>query len=98
MLVRFLKAGQRMSVESRLSALLDAAESLGIEVRQMDLGGQGGGLCTVRGKRVLFVDLGTDRATRYDLVLREIAQLSEIDTIYLRPEIREDIEQVRAET
>ena len=84
-----------MSVESKLVALLDAAESLDIEVRQADLGGQGGGLCSIRGRRVLFVDLATDKATQYDGALRDIAQLPEIDMIYLRPEIREDIDRAR---
>jgi hypothetical protein len=44
---------------------------------------------------VLFVDLATDKATQYDGALRDIAQLPEIDMIYLRPEIREDIDRAR---
>lgn len=86
-----------MSVEAKLSALLDTAEVLGVEVRHEDLGGHGGGLCALKGRRVLFVDLAADLATRYDRALSELAQIPEIDAIYVRPEIREDLERVKAD-
>ncbi len=86
-----------MSVDSKLASLLDAAEGLGIAVRHVDLDGRGGGLCTLKGQRVIFVDVSCDRATRYDCVLREFCRLSEIETIYLRPEIREDMDRVNRE-
>ncbi|NOT00213.1 MAG: hypothetical protein HOP29_06255 [Phycisphaerales bacterium] len=86
-----------MSVDAKLSTLLEVAESLGIEVRHASLEGRGGGLCRIKGKRVLFVDLECDRATRYHAVLHEISQLPEIDDVFLGPELREDIDRYRAE-
>ncbi len=84
-----------VDLESRLDALLEVARSLGIDVRLEDLAGSGGGLCILKGRRVLFVDEASDLATRYDRALREIAQLPEIDGIYIRPDIREDLERAR---
>ena len=49
-----------MDSEAVLAELLDLAEKLGIEVRRELLGGDGGGLCLLRGRRVLFVDTGAD--------------------------------------
>jgi hypothetical protein len=86
-----------MDPDLRLSALLEAAEALGIEVRFEELGGTGGGLCVLKGRRVLFVDQGSDAATRYDRAVRELAQLPEIDTIFIRPDVREDLDRARGE-
>lgn len=86
-----------MDPDLRLSALLEAAEALGIEVRFEELGGSGGGLCVLKGRRVLFVDRGSDAATRYDRAIRELAQLPEIDTIFIRPDVREDLDRARGE-
>lgn len=86
-----------MSVDAKLSALLDVAESLGIEVRHASLEGRGGGICRIHGKRVLFVDLECDRATRYYAVLHEVSQLPEIDTLFVEPVLREEIDRHRAE-
>lgn len=96
-LINHLKPGGPMSVEAKLSALLDLAETLDIEVRHVDLGGQGGGSCIIKGKRVLFVDIGADRATRYDRILSDIAQIPEINALYIRPELREDLDRVQAQ-
>lgn len=40
-----------------LHAVLDLAEHLGYEVRYENFGGQGGGACEVKGRKLLLVDL-----------------------------------------
>ena len=74
----------------------ELADSLGIEIRRIPIGGRGGTLCAIKGRRVLFLDTDADRATQYDRVLRELAQVPEIDSIYLRPEVREDLDRIAA--
>ncbi len=81
-----------MDVQTRLETLLAAIEQLGIEIRRVPLGGEGGGLCLLRGKRVMFVDVSADTPTRYDKTLGAVAGLSELETFYLPPEIREDLD------
>ena len=85
-----------MGWDDRLDALIAAAESLGIAIRREPLGGEGGGLCLLRGKRVLFVDTLADGATRYERTLAALAPLAELDGCFLRPDVREDVERTRA--
>ncbi len=86
-----------MDVQARLDALLAAAEQLGIEIRRVPLGGEGGGLCSLRGQRVLFVDASADTATRYDKTVDAMARLPELQDRYLPPLVREDLERAAGE-
>lgn len=84
-----------MDLGLRLEALLAVAEQVGIEVRAEPMGGEGGGLCVLRGRRVLFVDTLADLATRYDRTLAALASVEGVDQCYLVPEVRQDIERQR---
>jgi hypothetical protein len=88
--------GRRMDVQQRLDVLLDLAKELEIDVRSEPLGGDGGGLCVLRGKRVLFVDLSADTETRYEKSLAALADVPEMAERFLAPEIREDLERYGA--
>lgn len=81
-----------MDVEDRLDVLLAICDELGISIRREPLGGEGGGLCTLRGRRVLFVDTSADAETRYERALGGLANLKELDDLYIRPEVRQDID------
>ncbi len=81
-----------MDIAGRLESLLQAAERLGIEVRAESMGSDGGGLCLLKGRRVLFVDTAADLATRYDRTLDALAGLPELQDLYLLPEVRADLE------
>ena len=87
-----------MTPDSKLRALLEIAERLGLQVRRVPLGGDGGGLCMVKGKRMLFVDLSADTATQCDRTLAALSSIPEIDSIFVIPELRECINQVRNES
>ncbi len=84
-----------MEIQSRLDNLLELADQLGISIRREPLGGDGGGLCTLRGRRVLFVDTMADLDTRYERALAGLAPLQELDKLYIRPEIRQDLDAYR---
>lgn len=51
-----------MHTVEMLEALLAQARAEGYSVRAEWLGGQGGGVCEIRGRRTLFVDLDQDVA------------------------------------
>ena len=84
-----------MNLASRLEELLAAAEKIGVDVRAEPMGGEGGGLCQLRGRPVLFVDTSADRATRYDRTMAALATLPELDEHYLVPEVRADLDRQR---
>lgn len=84
-----------MDLGSRLGQLLEAAEQIGIDVRTAPMGGEGGGLCELRGRKVLFVDITADVATRYDRTVEALASLPELEQLYLPPEVRQDLDRTK---
>jgi len=84
-----------MDPGAKLEALLELAEQLDITVRREPLGGEGGGLCNLRGRRVLFVDIQADLQTRFEKTAAALADLPEVDQHYLLPELREELDKRR---
>lgn len=78
-----------MHTEELLAALLELAELVGLEVRKEYLGGEGGGLCVLRGKRILILDTGSDTAEQVARTASALARLSEVETMYVLPQVRE---------
>ena len=67
-----------------------------VSVRQEPMGGDGGGVCLLKGQRVLFVDTMADLVTRCDRSLADLARLPEIDNVFIVPELRDEIDRLRA--
>jgi hypothetical protein len=84
-----------MDAAAQLDAIVETFERLGIEVRKEQLGGGGGGLCRLRDRRVLFIDLDADAATQLDRSVAALAKVPEVDALYLSPELRERIDACR---
>lgn len=82
-----------MDIGTRLEMLLELAEEIGIEVRAVTMGGEGGGLCVLKGRRVLFVDTAADLGTRYERTLAGMAGLPELEGRFIVPEIRQDLDE-----
>lgn len=57
-----------------LECALSTAQQLGYSVRHEWLGGTGGGLCEVRGRRWIFVDLALSTMEQLDLVTTVLRQ------------------------
>ncbi len=85
-----------MDLQARLDELLRVAEAMGLTIERVGLGGDGGGFCIVKGQKRLFVDTQADVETRYEHTLAAMASLPDVDTHFLLPEVREDIEEQRA--
>jgi hypothetical protein len=80
-----------MTAQEKLDQLVEIAKGLGVSVRYEAMGGGGGGLCRLRDKTVLFVDMDADGLTSYERVLLSLASNFDLEPIYLRPEIRQDL-------
>ena len=70
------------------------AERLDIPVTYANLEGGAGGLCVVKGKRRFILNRGPDVRTHIEIFAREFARLS-LDDVYIRPLVRERIDEVR---
>lgn len=81
-----------MEEASLLEVVTELMRRLGVDVRREKLGGDGGNLCRIRGKSILFDDIDADIATRLDRCIAALAEIPEASSIYIPPEIRERIE------
>ena len=88
-----------MDEHAKLRALLDLVESAGIEIRRapagLDADGAGGALVSVRGREILFLDPTASAADRIAVVASALTGRTQIEEIYLPPEIRELIDAAR---
>jgi len=75
-----------------LTELLDLALRLGLEVRQEFLGGNGGGLCRLRGRQVLFVDTAAAEVEQMAQTATVLAGLDELENHYITPQLRETLD------
>jgi hypothetical protein len=71
-------------IESELTRL---AEQLDIQVRHVRYEGEGG-LCVIRGKRVLAVNDRLDTPDRVDVMAKALATAPGVDKVFVVPEVR----------
>ena len=75
-----------------LSELLKLLDANNVKIRTEPLGGQGGGLCCVKGENFFFLDSQAPARESASLCANALCKLVDLEEIYLRPEIREFIE------
>lgn len=84
-----------MDTQKLLNALLDLAEQLGIEIRHVPLDGEGGGLCVLKGKGILFIDTNASITDQLARTAGGLAQLDDWEDRYILPEVREILSQYK---
>jgi hypothetical protein len=77
------------AVLEELLALLEANE---VAIRNEPLGGSGGGLCTVKGRPILFVDTQAPSIATATICAQAIAKVLDIEQVYIKPQVRKFIE------
>ena len=81
-----------MNEQRILEELLTLLEANGVAVRKEPLGGSGGGLCTVKGQSIFFVDTQAPSAEVTAKCSEAVSKTINIEQIYLKPEVRQYIE------
>ena len=81
--------------ETQIETTVGLLESIVVEIRKEHLGGAGGSLCKVKNKRVFFIDLDADPATRAERCIAALASLAEFEGVFLPPAIRELVDRHR---
>ena len=84
-----------MEIEDKLEHLLELTSKLGLEIRFEHLGGTGGGLCQLKGKSIMFIDMDSEPVRRYETLLSAMVGF-DIDSLYILPEIRDDIDELKS--
>jgi len=81
-----------MNEQRILEELLALLEANSVTIRTESLGGSGGGLCTIKGEPIFFVDTQAPSAEVAALCARAVPQVVDIEKLYIRPEVRQFIE------
>jgi hypothetical protein len=81
-----------MNDQNILDELLALLESNGVTIRSEPLGGSGGGLCTIKGQRIFFVDTQATSAVSAAMCAGAVPQVVNVEQIYIKPQIRQFIE------
>ncbi len=81
-----------MNEQRILDELLEILEANGVTLRHELLGGGAGGLCTIKGQHIFFVDTQSSSADVAAAAAEAIRKVVDIEKVYMRPEIREFIE------
>jgi len=81
-----------MNEQRILEELVMLLESNGVAIRREPLAGGAGGLCTVSGRHIFFLDTQASSVEAASAAAEAVVKLIDIESIYLRPEIRQFIE------
>jgi hypothetical protein len=83
---------RQMEERRLLEELLAFLEQSGVNIRNEPLGGSGGGLCTVKGQKIFFVDTQAAAADVAALCAQAVLTVADIESVYIKPEVRQFIE------
>ncbi len=81
-----------MNEQAILQELVALLEASGVAVRSEPLGGNGGGLCTVKGKPIFFLDTEAPSIVAAVLCAEAVPKVADIEQIYIKPQVRQFIE------
>jgi len=81
-----------MDEQRVLDELLALLEAHNVTIRREPLGGRGGGLASMKGGQIFFIDTEAPCAEVSALCAEAVAKLVDIEAIYLRPEVRRFVE------
>ena len=81
-----------MNEQMILQELLALLETNGISIRNEPLGGSGGGLCTIKGERIFFVDTQAPSVAVAAMCAEAVSKVVDVEQIYIRPQVRQFIE------
>ena len=81
-----------MNFDAILDELIGLLEAGGIKIRREPLEESRGGLCRIGDRQVLFIDTNADPLQSAALCAQTLCRIMDINTIYLRPNLREFIE------
>jgi hypothetical protein len=81
-----------MNEQNILEELLELLEANGVTIRNEPLGGSGGGLCSIKGQRIFFVDTQASSAVSAALCAEAVSKALDVEQIYVKPQVRQFIE------
>jgi hypothetical protein len=87
-----------MNKQRILDDLLALLQANGVTIRQEPLSGGGGGLCTLKNEHIFFVDTQASSAEMAALSAEAVSKVVDIEKVYIRPVVRQFIENYTNQT
>jgi hypothetical protein len=81
-----------MNDQNILEELLALLEANGVTIRNEPLGGSGGGLCSIKGQHIFFVDTQASSAVSAAMCAEAVSKAVDVEQIYVKPQVRQFIE------
>ncbi len=81
-----------MNEQQILEELLELLAQNNVTIRRESLGGGGGGFCAIKGESIFFVDTQSSSTEIAVMCAEAIIKLVDIESVYIRPEVRQFIE------
>ena len=81
-----------MNEQRIVEELLTLLEANAVTIRNEPLGGSGGGLCTMKGQSIFFVDTQAQSADIAPICAEAVSKVADIEKLYIKPEVRQFIE------
>ena len=75
-----------------MEELLALLEANSVAIRDEPLGGNGGGLCAVKGRQIFFVDTQAPSEVVAMICAQAVPKVVDIEQVYIKPEVRQFIE------
>ena len=85
-----------MNEQAILEELLALLEASNVKIRSEPLGGSGGGLCSIKGQRIFFVDTQAPTADVAALCAEAVKKVVDIEKVFIKPQVRQFIENSRS--
>ncbi len=82
-----------MNEQNILDELLALLEANGVTVRNEPLGGSGGGLCTIKGESIFFVDTQAPSVVSAVICAEAVPKVVDVEQIFIKPQVRQFIEE-----
>ena len=84
-----------MNDQRLLEELISQLKASGVTIREEPLGGSGGGLCSIKGQQIFFVDTQAPSVVVAVLCAEVVPKVVDIEQVYIKPEVRQFIENHR---
>jgi hypothetical protein len=81
-----------MEKQMILDELTELLSSVGVGIRTEAMDGRQGGLCRINDRDIFFVDTDSSPSDAIDACAKAVSEMVDTDSIYIRPVIRELIE------
>ena len=81
-----------MNEQRILEELLALLEANSVTIRREPLEGSGGGLCTVKGETIFFLDTQASSAESAAICAEAVSKVVDTERVYIKPEVRQFIE------